>query len=400
MTKILFYYTHKESLGHTMRTFALIDEFRRMASKKVKLFLFQAGIQQKFIQPPKGVVLINVPFPFYSRACFKKQDIEHCYMGFRADFMLERIRDINPDIFITEFFPFGRLECAPELLTIMAYLRKRKRKIYASIGYPNISFGNFKNQEIFNMLIKFFDKLFIHTPEELENRYYERVFNNEVLNNQYNLIFSRLKDKIIYTGYVLPFNANDINSDNEQLKYFEKGKHNILVSRGGGVVYPKLLLNAILSNKYLDNSYNFLVVSGPSAGNREYQILDKLVTKNNLRQVKIVNCLKGFHNYIKSCDVSINMAGYNTAVQLLYFWKKSVVIPYDASNRNSGVSDQLPRALLLKDYLKSEVVDYASVTPELLANKIKESLCVVSPKKSLSRTSFLGAKITVKNILS
>lgn len=409
MKKILFYYTHKESLGHTTRTLSILNELLIRYSRKVQISILHGGINQNFIKWPKGLNHNHIPFPFYNRAFydvgnFRNRTIDLSRVQERSNFIIKKIKEIKPDIFITEFFPLGRQECLPELLEPLLYIKKIGILLYASIGYPYINRkymdeGTFR--KLFYKIISLYDLFFIHTPLNLENKYYFKVLKNRNAKNQYNNFFSLIKHKLIYTGYVLPHNIIRENTNVNKIKesFNAKDKIFVLVSRGGGTVYPKIITNAILTKQILGNKFVFLIVTGPSTTPKEKNLFNKMLLHTNDKGVVLLNYLPKLSSYINSCDISLNMAGYNTSVQLLYFKRKNLVVPYEIINNDYFTTDQLPRAHLLKDYLGSDIINYDTMNKEKLATSIKEMTKENKEPKGLNKECFQGAEITALNIM-
>src|SRR3989338_7033175 len=169
MFKIACYFTHCETLGHTTRIFSLAKRLKEIKPNTEFLFL-QGGkeLAQKQWEIDNSNI-INLPNPFYSKNVFKgekcRSTIEETKK--RIETMHEALIKFEPDIFITEYFPFGREDCVNELVPIVKWLNHKGIKIYASIGYPVISTKIEKIEQIMGM----FEKIIIHSPQEMDFRY-------------------------------------------------------------------------------------------------------------------------------------------------------------------------------------------------------------------------------------
>lgn len=404
--RILFYFTHKESLGHTTRILNIINYIKNKYSKKVDIYVFQAGKPQRYLPIPKGVRWFSLPYPYYSKLNFKKGSSQISipfYGKLRANYMLSKIKDIEPDIFITEFFPFGREDCRFELMPVLAYLKRRRVKIYASIGYPYIVRGNIP---ILLYHCEFYDKFFIHTPRDIEFNYLTKDIQNPLLKHIYDKTFKRLGNKVIYTGYILPFNLNQLDNY-ESIKirsdYNARNKILVLVSRGGGVIYPKIIASSILAKQYLPENFVFIISAGPASSKKEMLLFRGLIKRTKAKQVYLYKYLPDFLSYLKASDISINMAGYNTSVPLLYLKKHSILIP-SRENPETAVgycSEQISRAKILKKYIGSKVLDYYSFTAKDIAENIKNMDLdkIAGFSKNIKNDWFKGAEITAKYII-
>src|ERR1700690_3250018 len=103
--RVLFHYTHKQTLGHTTRSVAFITALVR---QKAEVLLLQGGLPQPFVRFPDGCKVLDIPQPFDTRTSFQSRGVP-VSAAKRAQFILKSAADFSPDVMITEFFPFGRL---------------------------------------------------------------------------------------------------------------------------------------------------------------------------------------------------------------------------------------------------------------------------------------------------
>lgn len=404
-TKVLVYFTHKESLGHSIRTLSIIRALTSLHGPKVKVSVFQAGKEQSYLGIPKNVDWFNLPDPFYSKLNFRSgtsQVFVPLYANVRARFMLAKIKDIRPDIFVTEFFPFGREDCRFELLPILTHLKKQGVRILASIGYPYIVRNNI---DILIGHCGLYDKFFIHTPEGLEFKFLKDDIGNPLLKAIYQKTFDHIRDRVVYTGYIMPFNSLRIRSSDAIRKEIgSEGKKMVVISRGGGVRYPKIITHSIAALRHLQaKDYVFLVAAGPSTSPKEMKIFKDLAKKLPERSLRLYRYLADLPSYIHAADVSVSMAGYNTSVPLLYFKKRSVLIPSreDPETALGYCCEQISRARLMQTYLGSEVLDYHDATPREIAERIEKAATKKMPAKTreISAQWFTGAEKTARGII-
>jgi len=405
-TKIIFYFTHKESLGHTTRVLNIISHIKNRYGSKADVYVFQAGKPQRYLPIPKGTSWFNLPSPYYSKLNFKKGSTRvfvPFYAKLRANYMLSKIKDIEPDVFITEFFPFGREDCRFELLPVLACLKRQRVKIYASIGYPYIVRGN---MPILLYNCEFYDKFFIHTPKDIEFNYLAKDIRNSLLKHMYKKTFRKIGDRLSYTGYIGPFNlthSDDYGCKKIRSMYNARDKILVLVSRGGGVRYPKIIASSILAKQYLSERFVFIIAAGPASSKKEMLLFRDLIKRTKVKQVYLYKYLPDFLSYLKASDISINMAGYNTSVPLLYLKKHSIVIPSneDPETAIGYCSEQISRANLLKKYIGSRILDYYAFTAKDIAENIKNmnlnKMTVFS--KKIKNDWFKGAEVTAEKIV-
>ena len=405
-TKVLIYFTHKESLGHTTRTLSIISALLKQYPKKTRISVFQAGKKQAYLDIPKQVDWFNLPNPFYSKLNFRKgtsQVFVPLYAKIRARYMLSKIKEIRPDIFITEFFPFGREDCRFELLPVLTHLKKSGVRIFASIGYPYIVRSNI---DILIGHCGLYDRFFIHTPKDLEFNFLKEDIDNPLLKAVYQRTFNHIKDKIVYTGYIMPFNCLNIREKDEIRKKFNaEGKKMVVISRGGGVRYPKIISHSIAALRHLKSrDFIFVVAAGPSTSHKEMALFKGLAKDAPRESLYLFRYLADLPSYLNASDVSVSMAGYNTSVPLLYFKKRCVLIPSreDPETALGYCCEQISRSRLMQQYIGSEILDYHDATPKKIADLIQKAATkpLPSESKKVSPGWFMGSQKTAEGILN
>lgn len=397
---ILLHYTHKQTLGHTTRVLSIASALVQQYGAGIKLNILQGGLPQPFIRFPKAARIINIPAPFDSRASFKGLS-SPSVIAARSRFVMEAARRMIPDVFVTEFFPFGRIEYADELLPTLKYLRNIGVRIYASIGYPHVanimSKGQERSLQLILQMISLYDRLLIHTPPGLENPYFLRTFSTESLREQYTQFFQAIAHKITYTGYILPPRVAPLKKHARLIKH-KPGHFTILVSRGGGAVYPKIIANAIQAQSILGEKYHFVISSGPSTTQAERTLFHSLLKKCGSQNTTLLDYLPDLPLLLKHAQVSVSMCGYNTSTQLLYARAPSVVIPYVNDFANISSNEQLARSLLLRDHIQSTILNYPDLNARTLAQAIKTQ-CPANNPREVPQEWFSGNKATARYIM-
>ncbi|MDP2905025.1 MAG: glycosyltransferase [Candidatus Omnitrophota bacterium] len=401
MTKILIYYSHKETLGHAVRIMTLAQSFIKFSKPGTKVFLLQAGKKQGIARTGNGIVSIDIPYPYDSKAQFKNIRPDLGSIPYRADFIARKIRLIRPDCAIVEFFPFARSICLHEISQGLLFLKEKGIPVFASVGYPYLDYNLINNPGRFLQLVKIFNRIYIHTPEEFENHFFQQAISDKRLKKTYSDIFRALKDKIVYTGYILPDLDNAANTNLSEIQRWSafKGKK-VLVSRGGGTIWPKVVTASIMAKKYLGVGYSILISAGTATNQKEWSFFKKLLKNSGARDVVLVRYIPDFYTALKNCDISVNLAGYNTSVQVLKLNKRSVTIPYVAFKELGWTNDQPPRALLLKKFAGSRVLPYADLTARSLASALEDLARIEGAgEHSYPENFFAGAKTTVESVL-
>jgi predicted glycosyltransferase len=371
--RVLFHYTHKQTLGHTTRSIAVTAA---LARRGAEVLILQGGLPQPFVKFPQGCRVVDIPFPFDTKGSFQIHAVPVSAQP-RAEFILKTAEEFKPDVFITEFFPFGRLAYMPELLPTLRHLRKKGVRIMASIGYPllidldRLDDKNFA--ALHRAVFAFFDTFLIHTPKELETPYIQQTIGSPALAKTYASVMKDLKDRIVYTGYVFP---EQMMTGGTQLP---DGGDSIVVSRGGGAVYPKIITLAIEAQRQLDKNVRTIIACGPATSPKEKATFQSCLKPEDKERVFIADHLDDLDDRLRDCRVSVSLCGYNTSVQMMRYGTPSVLIPYQNKNSNT-TNDQIARARLLHDKFASTILDHDTMTAKTLADAIKEQMSLTRPK--------------------
>jgi len=394
--RVLFHYTHKQTLGHTTRSIALVEALCR---QKAEVLLLQGGLPQPFIRFPKDCKVLDIPFPFDDRGSFQTHAVP-VSAAKRSEFILKTAINFVPDVFITEFFPFGRLAYLPELLPTLRYLRKKGTRIIASIGYPLlIDLDRLKEPTFAAMhraVFAFFDKFLIHTPDQLETSYIHDSIQSPVLSRSYAKVMDDLKKRIIYTGYVFP---GKMITGGTPLSTLKDTKNTIVVSRGGGAVYPKIITLAITAQRLLDKGLQTVIACGPASTPKEMALFQSCLKPKDKGRVILANHLDSLQDLLRSCPVSVSLCGYNTSIQLMRYGTPSVIIPYQNNLSQVSTNDQIARSRLLQEHFSSIILNHESMTAKSLADAITKQMSSPRPKPAPSAW-FNGADVSANVIVN
>ncbi|HAM36531.1 MAG TPA: hypothetical protein DEB40_14450 [Elusimicrobia bacterium] len=371
--KIAFYHNHKEDIGHMVHLLRIIAAIKER-SPLARIFMFQAGKPQPLFERTPGITWLHLPRPFYSKAnYFSPPHIPPSLAALRGRFLTRALSRIRPDVLITDFFPFGRRECGIELSPAFDAIRRQGGKIIACVPMPYFTHSGEDIEELV-YFAKFYSKILIHTPARLDLGYMTRWIAAErrVSPEIFLDVFSRLKRKLYFTGYVLPPGAAQEPARGAPLD------DTILVHRGGGSTSPNIITQALLAKKLLPSRYSMLVAAGPATDEEEMRGFKNLIRTNKIAATAIRAFIPNLSKYIERSAVCVGTAG-GTAYELLFYGKKSVVIPF-TGGPGARRADQSARADLLERLIGATILDYESLTAERLARAIEQKLrCRATP---------------------
>jgi len=394
--KILIHFSHYETLGHTMRIRNICQYLRRQ-NNDAQITVLQAGQKQEFVNF-EGVNIVHLPDTIVGRDWIissKRKIIDPGKIRRRVHFTLQFIKKYQPDVFLIEYFPFGRDMDRYEILPILKYIKDNNLsiRIYSSIGYPILNFDK-KNTLKY---AEYFDKILIHSPKKLDKQFiesmYKKIGPDSLVLRDYQEVFEILKDKIVFTNYILPIDI--VKKKIEEARAdLDIDKEFILASRGGGVMCPKIITSSLLSRKYL--ACDVIAVTGPASTGAEQKLFSQLSLQTGS---KVISYTPHLLSYLNACSVSVSMSGYNSIVQTLFMQKPSVLFPRVRGVGLGGI-EQAYRVELLNTFLRTEALSYSSFTTENLAEKINLLLDKNPVKKEIDPDFFLGGKHTAKFIVA
>ena len=275
----------------------------------------------------------------------------------------------------------------------------RSARIIASIGYPLlIDLDRLQDQKFAALqqaIFAFYDTFLIHTPEKLETSYIQESIQSPVLSRSYAATMEKLSKKIIYTGYVFP---EKMITGGTKLPLSKDDESTIVISRGGGAVYPKLITLAIEAQRLLDKKIRTIIACGPATTSQEMALFQSCLKPKDKGRVFLVDQLDNLDDHLQNCQVSISLCGYNTSVQLMRYGTPSVIVPYQNSLSHTSTNDQVARSHLLHERFSSIILDYDIMTPESLAGAIKEQFSRSRPTPAPSKW-FNGADVAARFIV-
>jgi len=364
--KILFYVQHLLGIGHLRRTATLSRNLVRTGfDVTVVSGGHEIGIDMG------GAQLVQLPATRATDLFFKTlvdeegNQIDDSWKQLRAGKLLQVWRNLQPDILITELFPFGRRQMRFELLPLLDAAVSAARPPLVVSSVRDILVAQTKpgrNEEMMALVNKYFDKVMVHGDPELVSL--DKTFPHT----------KSIEDKIHYTGYVV---------DRTGLKGGANapGQNEIIVSSGGGAVGTDLLKTAMAAKELSSaKELTWRMMVGTTVENTIFEELQEMAPEG----VVVERARKDFTTLLMNCSLSISQGGYNTVMEILYAKCRSVIVPYAGGIE----TEQTMRAELLAQKGALHIADEATLTPEMLAAKVDEAL---AGKPSVANINVDGA---------
>ena len=359
--------THLLGTGHLSRAMTLARAFADAGHSPVVMtggapapHLMDAAIKHVQLPPVQSN---GVDFSKLLTPDAKVADAD--YLATRATQLLDAIDDVQPDVLITELFPFGRRILRREFEALLDHVQNQI-PVFASIRDILAPPSSQKKADYANRVIaQYYQGVLVHGDPEIAALDLSWPVSEQVA------------PMLHYTGFITPKAppaASGIRSG-------------ILVSSGGGSVGDRVFESALHAARAIpDQAWRFLVGGEPERVAHFAALAPDHVTVEGLRD--------DFRTILAHSAASISLAGYNTTLDLLQTGTPGVLVPFDEGNEveqglraralsnRSGIdvcmSDQLEH---LSDYVqralaagpqppRTKSMDGAAETVRIVANAL------------------------------
>ncbi len=291
------------------------------------------------------------------------------YKAARATALVEAIRHFQPDIMITELYPFGRRALASEFdaalraaqnLPTRPVILGSIRDILAPPSKPS------KAQRTEDVVTRFYDGILVHSTESVTPLSVSWP------------VTDHLAQRLHYTGFVAP--------EPPQPHRQQAGQDEILVSAGGGSVGQPIFRAAIEAARKMPNRRWRLLVGG-----RDVEIRIAELSQLATGTPTIIEPVRpDFRHMLPLAAASVSMCGYNTALDILQSGTPAVFVPFDDGNE----VEQGLRAQSLSELSAIEVLSSADLSGDTLANVVHRVLS--EGARSSHKFGFNGAQQSVE----
>ena len=377
MKRVMFYCQHVLGMGHLIRSAEIVREL----SRDSKVLFVTGGEPTPDVSLPDNVErLLLQPLktdPEFTslQVCDPSLGLEETKV-LRREQLLRSFYRFQPDLLVTELFPFGRKQFSFELIPLLERARNTTRTplIVSSIRDVLVTKKDQAKHEqrVTDIMNRFYDLVLIHGDErflKLEDT------------------FSRLGDlrcPVEYTGYVVQQNKQAMAQAAEPRL---SSSPTIVASNGsGGCLSGHLLLESVLRAATLLQEtlpHAFHVFAGPLMPEDVYQRLEALARLGG--NVRLARYTSDLPAHLRQAELSVSMAGYNTVMDILSTQVRALVYPVTAN----GDQEQSLRAAKLARMGVLAVLDGEQLEPVRLALEILRAL---RGKPSQIRLNLAGAE--------
>ncbi|MDA0652489.1 MAG: glycosyltransferase [Proteobacteria bacterium] len=351
--RALFYVQHLLGIGHLKRAATL--------SRAME----EAGFAVTIVSGGKAVPGLDIgTADFVQLAPMRSADehfavmlddddrpIDDSYRLERRDRLLETLARVQPDLILTELFPFGRRGLRSEIIPLLEAARARSPKPSIVCSVRDILVAPSKPErgpEMVATIRQYYDKVLIHGDPDLVP--FEQTFP----------LAGEIADWLAYTGYIVdppPTGAAESGL----------GQNEVIVSAGGGALSEPLLTAAISARgKTRLKEATWRLLAGPSLSQDGFERLRRLAPDG----VIVERARPDFTALLANCVLSISQGGYNTIMDVLAAKVRAVIAPYAGGKE----TEQTLRAGLLQERGALQVVWEDELSPDRLASAVEAAL--------------------------
>lgn len=368
--KVMIAVTHLLGTGHLVRALMLARAFEAAGHVCT---IVSGGMPAKHLAT-QDLTFVQLPPLRSDGVNFTKlldaqgSVVDPDYMDTRAEKLKDVLRQTQPDVLITELFPFGRRVLSAEYLQLLrcASLMQPAPLICASIrdilAPPSKPAKASMTEEIIET---HYDVVLVHsdpavTPLDISWP-----------------VTERLASYLKYTGFVAPSPPAPLAG--------QPKSNDVLVSAGGGDVGAGLFATALDSARLDPTRRWHLLVGGAHAHDRIAE-MQRCAPAN----VLVEPARPDFRQLLQTAGASVSMAGYNTALDVLQTGVPAVFIPFDAGSE----VEQSLRAKALAELPGISVLANAQLSGSALLAHVDK--VIAAPCRPASTQGTDGASNTVK----
>ena len=339
MSRVFFHVQHLLGVGHIRRAAVLA---RTLAASGFDVLLISGGAPLKL---DLGRARLHQLPPVRARdeglrelSRLDGTPLDEAFKSDRTRTLLELFRTEQPDVLITEQFPFGRTQLRFELLPLLEAAQKQRPKPLIVSSVRDIVRRTMSADRVQETLalLRSFDTVLIHSDPTVIG--FERSF----------AAWDAIRDRATYTGYV----ADVARAEGVA------GKDEVIVSVGGGAVGAPLIEAAAAAR------------AKTALADRTWRLLGGAGEARTVNGVVVEPARSDFPTLLRNATLSISQAGYNTVVETLACADRAVLVPFGTARE----SEQTDRAAWLAERGLVTSLVAESLSPDTLAAAVDRAL--------------------------
>lgn len=378
--RVFIYVQHLLGIGHLKRAVALA---RASVGEGLEVTLASGGLAPPGVAPD-GVRWIQLAPVRAADERFQvlldeaARPIDDAWRARRRDALLRAWREAEPQLVVTELFPFGRRQMRFELLPWLdAVLAAPRRPVIVSSVRDILGAGQrdrSRQDEMLALFARYYDHVLVHGDPQFVR--FERTFRHA----------PALGARLHYTGYV-------VDRDPKPRIDPEAGRDEVLVSSGGGAVGLRLLETAIrCRSRTVLADRTWRILAGINVPATAFASLEALAAESGAGRVLVERARCDFRTLLANASLSISQAGYNTLGEILDAGVRAVCVPFSGGRE----IEQSLRASVLAERGRIECLDDERLAPEALARAVDRA--AARPRPARGGIDLDGARASARRL--
>lgn len=361
--RVFIWVQHLLGFGHFARA-RVVAETLRDAGHAVTLV---SGGVTPADAVPSGVSFVQLPAARAKNELFDElvdangRDVDQAWREGRRDVLLAAFRDAEPDVLITETFPFGRRLLEFELLALLDAARRAPQRVKIVSSVRDVLQRPRKDERAMAMVARareMYDAVIVHSDPSVIRL--EQSFEE----------MAGIASRCVYTGYICA-----------DIPLTTAPRHEVVISAGGGAAGRELIQAAVAARAHSKlKSRPWTFVTGPLS--EDYA---------PIAGVTMVRSLPDFRARLAGAAVSVSQAGYNTLLETVKAGTPCVVVPFETDREK----EQLMRAEAFAALGLVKIVRSSALEPQTLAKAIDAAAGSAPPHHNID---FRGGAGTARAI--
>lgn len=385
--RVLLYSHDTFGLGHLRRNLAIAAHLLRRSQPFSALLLTGSPVVASWPMPAGLQVQALPPVVKTGAEEYVSRDNRSSFATVKARreaVILESVIRYRPDVFLIDHAPAGM---KGELLEALAFIREEMPATRTVLGLrdiidsPEAVRSLWREQNIYQLLETAYDHILVYGSRHLFDSVQAYDFPAAVA------------AKTRYCGYIASNDSDVPTAGHLHVASPASGRPVILVTAGGGGDgYPLLsaYLRALDSIPY--DAAQSIIVPGPLMAEEDRRALE--LAAAHRPDVRIVFFTTELAELIRSADLVVAMAGYNTTAEILVAKKPAILVP-----RGAPRMEQRLRATLLSNLGLAWAIQPEEDLVARLAELVQAALAGAKPPCNDWNAVDLGGVHRVGNVL-
>ena len=382
-------YSHDTfGLGHLRRNLAIATHLLRRSRPFSALLLTGSPVVESWPMPAGLQVQAMPPVVKTGAEEYASRDGSFSFATVKARreaVILESVVRYRPDVFLVDHAPAGM---KGELLEALAFMREAMPETRIVLGLRDILDSAqtvrslWREQNVYQLLDIAYDHILVYGSRHLFDLVHEYA------------IPASIASKIRYCGYIAR-NDSKVVSTIDRLKEASATSNRpviLVTAGGGGDGYPLLSAYLRALERIPYNVAQSIVIPGPLMAIEEQRALELAAAQRP--DVRIILFTTELAELIRSSDLVVSMAGYNTTAEILVAQKPAILVP-----RGAPRMEQRLRATLLSNLGLAWAIQPEEDLVTRLADLVLGALDGAKPPRSDWNAVDLGGVHRVGNAL-